>query len=127
VTSPPKFTCILNPIIYLNFLLFFLPPLYIIHFLPENRYSLAPPQIYIFGLPRWYTGKKKKSGCQCRKCKRLGFDLWVGKIPWRRKWQLSLVFLPGKFDGQRSLVGYNPWGHKKLEMTEHTHARVRLT
>ena len=41
-----------------------------------------------------------------------------GKDPWRRKWQLSPVFLPGKFYGERSLVGYSPWGHKLLDMTE---------
>ena len=35
-----------------------------------------------------------------------------GKIPWRRKWQPTLVFLPGEFHGQRSLVGYNPWSHQ---------------
>ena len=40
------------------------------------------------------------------------FDPWVGKIPWRRKWQPTLVFLPGKSYGQRSLVGYSPWGCK---------------
>ena len=43
---------------------------------------------------------------------------WVGKIPWRRKWQPTLIFLPGKFHGQRSLAGYNPWGGKELDMTE---------
>ena len=41
-----------------------------------------------------------------------GFDPWVGKIPWRRKWQPSPVFLPGKSHRERSLVGYSPWGHK---------------
>ena len=41
-----------------------------------------------------------------------GFDPWVGKIPWRRKWQPAPVFLPGKFHGQRSLVSYSPWGHR---------------
>ena len=51
----------------------------------------------------------KESTCQC---KRLGFDPWVGKIPWRRKWQLTLVFLSGKFHGQRDLAGYSPWGHR---------------
>ena len=39
--------------------------------------------------------------------------LWVGKIPWRRKWQPTPVFLPGKPHGQRSLVGYSPWGSQK--------------
>ena len=37
-------------------------------------------------------------------------DHWVGKIPWRREWQPTPVFLPGESHGQRSLVGYNPWG-----------------
>ena len=46
------------------------------------------------------------------------FDPWVGKIPWRRKWQPTPVFSPGKFHGLRSLVGYSPWGHKELDMTE---------
>ena len=42
---------------------------------------------------------------------------WVGKIPWRRKWQPTPVFMPGKMHGQRSLVGYNTWGSKELDMT----------
>ena len=46
-----------------------------------------------------------------------GLDPWVRKIPWRRAWQPTLVFLPGKSHGQRSLVGYRPWGHKRLDMT----------
>jgi len=40
------------------------------------------------------------------------FDSWVRKIPWRRKWQPTPVFLPGESQGQRSLAGYSPWGHK---------------
>ena len=40
---------------------------------------------------------------------RPGFDSWVGKIPYRRKWQPTPVFLPGESHGQRSLVGYSPW------------------
>ena len=43
-----------------------------------------------------------------------------GKIPWRRKWKPTPVFLPGKFHGQRGLVGYSPWGCKELNMTERT-------
>ena len=46
----------------------------------------------------------------CLQYRRLEFDPWVGKIPWRRKWQPTPVFLPGKFHGQRSLVGYSLWG-----------------
>ena len=49
----------------------------------------------------------------CRKCKRHGFDTWVGKIPWRRAWQPTPVF-----HGQGSLVGYGPEGCKGLDMTE---------
>ena len=41
-----------------------------------------------------------------------------GMIPWRRKWQPIPVFLPGKFYGQRSLVGCSPWGHKVSDTTE---------
>ena len=43
---------------------------------------------------------------------------WVRKIPWGKKWQPTPIFLPGKFHGQRSLVGYSPWGHKESDMTE---------
>ena len=46
------------------------------------------------------------------------FDPWVGKIHWRRKWQPTQVFLPGKSHGQRSLAGYSPWGHKESDITE---------
>jgi len=49
--------------------------------------------------------------------KRHQFDPWVGKIPWRRKWQPTPVFLPRKSHGQRSLAGYSPWGHKELGTT----------
>ena len=48
------------------------------------------------------------------------FHPWVRKIPWRRKWQPTPVFLPGKSHRQRSLVGYSPWGHKELDTTEAT-------
>ena len=42
-------------------------------------------------------------------CLRPGFDFWVGKIPWRWKWQPTPVFLPGESHGQKSLTGYSPW------------------
>ena len=61
------------------------------------------------GLPWWLSGKE--SAYQCRKC---GFDPWVRKILWRRKWQPTSVFLPGKSHGQRSLAGYSPWDHKRV-------------
>ena len=50
------------------------------------------------------------------------------KIPWRRKWLPTPVFLPGEFHGQRSLEGYSPWGCKESDMTEqhtHTHSKMR--
>ena len=55
------------------------------------------------GLPRWL--RAMESACQCRRCGRHEFDPWVRQIPWRRKWQLTPVFLPGKSDGQRNLAG----------------------
>ena len=69
--------------------------------------------------PRCCHGKE--STCQPRRYKRRGFDPWVGKIAWRRKWQPTPVFLPGKSHGQRILEGYSPWGCKELGMTQHTH------
>ena len=50
-------------------------------------------------------------------CGRLRFEPWVGQIPWRRKWQPTPVFLPGKSRGQRSLAGYSPLGCKELDVT----------
>ena len=64
----------------------------------------------------WLSGKKY--ACQYRRCRRFRFDPWVRKIPWRRKWQPTPVFLPGKSHGQRSLAGYCPWGHKESDTTE---------
>ena len=56
----------------------------------------------------------KESTCQC---KRLGFNPWVGTICWRRKWQPTSIFLPGKSHEQRNLVGYGPWGTEELNTT----------
>ena len=67
-------------------------------------------------LPKWHSGKE--SACQCRRCKRGGFNPCIRKIPWRRKLQPIPVFVPGKFHGQRSLVGYSPWGLEELDTTE---------
>ena len=47
--------------------------------------------------------------CQCRRPKRHKLNPWVRKIPWRRKWQSTLVFLPGKSHGQRSLEVSLSW------------------
>ena len=66
----------------------------------------------------------KDSACQCRRCGGVGFDLSVWKTPWRRKWQPTPVFLPGKSQGQRSLEGYRPWGHKGSDTTAHTQHNI---
>ena len=61
--------------------------------------------------------------CSCQPS-RHGFNPWVRQIPWRRKWQPILVFLPGESHGQRSLASYSPWGHKELDTTEqHIHTQ----
>ena len=60
-------------------------------------------------LPWWLSGEE--STCQCRGPR---FYPWVGKIPWRRKWQPTPVFLPGKSNRQRSLAGYSPWGVERV-------------
>ena len=44
-------------------------------------------------------------------------DTWVRKIPWRRAWQPTPVFLPGESNGQRILVGYSPWGREESDTT----------
>ena len=65
------------------------------------------------GLPLWLRGESV-----CPQCGRPRFNPWVGKIPWRRKWQPTPVLLPGKYNEWRSLVGYSPWGCKESDMTE---------
>ena len=69
----------------------------------------------------------KESACQCRRPRRCGFDPWVGKIPWRRKWQPTPVFLSRESCGERSLLGHSPWDCKELgmiEVTENTCSRI---
>ena len=71
------------------------------------------------GFPGSSAGKE--SACNVEDMgSRPGFDPWVGKIPWRRAWQPSPVFLHAEFHGQRSLVGYSPQGHKESDTTEVT-------
>ena len=66
-----------------------------------------------------YTG-------QCRRHRRHGFNTWIGKILWSRKWQPTPVFLPEKSQGQRSLSSYSPWVHQELNTTEHTHSQLEF-
>ena len=70
-------------------------------------------------LPWWLRGKSI-----CLQCGRPGFDPWVRKILWRRKWQSNPVFLPGESHGWRSLIGYSPWGRKELDTTEQLHLHL---
>ena len=76
-------------------------------------------------LSRWLSGRE--SACQCMNHRRHEFDPWIRKIPWRRKWHPSPVFLPGKSHGHRSLAGCSPWCHKS-DRTEHTrtHAHTHM-
>ena len=60
-------------------------------------------------------------GQEATATRRPSFTPWVGKILWRRKWQPTPVLLPGKSHGQRSVVGYSPWGCKELDTTERLH------
>ena len=55
-----------------------------------------------------------------------GFNPWIRKIPWRRAWQSTQVFLPGESHGLRSLVGQSPWGRKESDTAEHA-AHMALT
>ena len=61
------------------------------------------------GFPWWLSSKER--ACQCR---RRGLDPWVRKIPWRRKWQPTPLFLCGKSHAQRALEGYSPWDRKRV-------------
>ena len=74
---------------------------------------ISSSSVVVWGFPGGSDGKA--SSCNAGD---LGFDPWVGKIPWRRKWQPIPVLLPGKFHGRRSLVGYSAWGHKESDATE---------
>ena len=68
------------------------------------------------GLPWWLSSKE--SACQCKRPKRGGFSPWVGKIPWRRAWKTTPVFLPGESHGQRNPTGYGPQARRELNTAE---------
>ena len=78
--------------------------------------------VAFYGLPRWRSGKESRLPIPPpRRFRRHKFDPWVRKMPQRREWQPTSVFLPGKSHGQRSLAGYSPWGLKESNATEHAH------
>ena len=73
------------------------------------------------GFPGGRSGKEVKNPSANARDTKDSFDLWVGKVPWRRRWQPAPVCLPGESHGHRSLVGCSPWGRKELDVTEHAH------
>ena len=83
--------------------------------IPDLWWSYIPI-IHCWGFPSGASGQEP--AWQCRRYMRHGFDPWRGKIPWSRKWHPTPIFLPEKFHGQRSLVGYSPWGRKESDVTE---------
>ena len=69
----------------------------------------------------------KEPSCQHRWCKKRKFNPWVGKIPWRKKWQPTPIFLPWRFHEERSLADYSPWGCKKSNLTDCSQTYVNST
>ena len=96
------FTCFMAELLSLNFL-----------------YTLHPS--YNFSFPTLFFPSSSDGKASAYNAGDLGFDPWVWKIPWRRTWQPTPVFMPGKSHGPRSLVGYNPWGRKESDTTEWLH------
>ena len=75
----------------------------------------------------WVVFSGSSDGRVHLQCRGPKFHPWVKKMPWRRGWLPTLVFLPGRFHGQRSLAGYSPWGCKESDTTElltHTHTHT---
>ena len=73
------------------------------------------------------VAQQVKNLLQCRRQRTLEFDPWIKKIPWRRKWKPTPVFLPGKCHGQGSLTGYSPKGPKESDKTEGLQAHPQKT
>ena len=85
----------------------------------QKYWSGVPLTICVaYGLLRRFSGKELT--CQSRRGR---FNHWVGKIPWRRKWQLTPVLLPDESRGQKSQVGYSPWGRQELDTTKQQQQR----
>ena len=70
--------------------------------------------LLFYGLPWWLRRWRIQSACNVGGPR---VNCWVWKMPWRREWQPTPVFLPGKSHGQKNLVVYSPWGHKRSDMT----------
>ena len=99
--------------------------------LPNSGIEPRSPALQADSLPaelsEGFLGDSDGKASSACKCGRPGFNPWVRKIPWRRKWQPTPVFLPGKFHGQRSLVGYNPWSRKeRLSNFTFSHCKKKI-
>ena len=98
-----KFVCFANQIDIILLLFYFYENVFNTHIL--NSFNML---LLGLGFPAGDSGREP--ACQCRKRKRLRFDPWVRKIPWRRRaWQPTPLFSPGESHGQRNLVSYNPY------------------
>ena len=117
---PSKAPCILKGVVQDNSLVLRMVVQSVTRIFPCSPWSWKISSIkssaLYFWVWKWDMQFLKKSS------KRRGFYPWVEKIPWRRKWQPTLGYLPGKFHGQRSLVGYSPWRHKTVghDWAQHT-------
>ena len=94
--------------------------------LKHRKLNASPKVTRLLGFPGGAVVKSPPANK--RRCRKCSFDPWVRKIPWRRKWQPTLVFLPGKSHRQRNLAGYSSWGYKGSDTTErpntHTHTHT---
>ena len=95
------------------------------HEVSLNKFQKADT-LQVMGFPGGSDGKSI-----CPQCGRPGFDPWVRKMPWKKKWQPTPVLLPGKFHGWRNFVGYSPWGCKESDtkpsdftFTFHFHSNI---
>ena len=95
----------IHVVVLQNLVLYFTPYLFTL----IQLFIMGSSDLFL-GFPGGATDKEPQ--CQCRRPQRRGFDPWVRKLPWRRKWQPAPVFLPGKSHGQRSRLGYSPRGHR---------------
>ena len=102
-------------------------PLLLLPSMRLKSLSWRIPNLYFLSLwvSAWVSGFQsgasgKEPTYQCRRLKRCGFDLWVRKISWRRKWQPTPRFLPGESQGLGSLVGCHLWGRTESDTTEAT-------
>ena len=80
--------------------------------------SFKIPFEHVYVITLGFPGKELRPVNAGDRHKRPGLNPWVGKIPWRRVWQPTPVFLPGNSHRQWSLVGYSLWGHKESDMTD---------